>query len=321
MLGVLSATVPIFMVVGLGYATTRAGMFRRDDMSTFSKYVAKIALPLLVFINVAGGSAGEIFQPVYLLTYATAAVSMFVLAAIWCKARGRPAVRTAFMGMAMGGTNNGFMGFAIFLIVVPEVAGAAVGMDMLVDNIVIIPLTLFLAERVVTAGEAGVLTSVWRAVQSVVKHPLMIAIVAALLLNAVGVSVPVTLDRALTLVAQTSSGLALFTVGGMLVGLQISGMLSDVVVSVIGKLLVMPAIGLGVLLALEAAGLPALTPEFKAAAVMTTALPTFTVLTALGEKYGEGEFGAAAVMTGTVASFVTLSGWMMLLTHLGWLAA
>ena len=48
MLGILSATVPIFMVVGLGYATTRAGMFRRDDMSTFSKYVAKIALPLLV---------------------------------------------------------------------------------------------------------------------------------------------------------------------------------------------------------------------------------------------------------------------------------
>ena len=321
MLGVLSATVPIFLVVGLGYGCTRAGMFTRADMSMFSLFVAKIALPLLVFANVAGRAAGEIFQPVYLLTYAISALAMFALAAVWCVARGRPPVRLAFMGMAMGGTNNGFMGFAIFLIVVPEVAGAAVGMDMLVDNIVIIPLTLFLAERLTAGGEVGALTSLLRATQSVVKHPLMIAIAAALLLNAAGLALPATLDRALMLVAQTSSGLALFTVGGMLVGLQIRGMLSDVAYSVFGKLLVMPAIGLGTLVALETAGLPGLTNEFKAAAIITTALPTFTVLTALGEKYGEGEFGAAAVMTGTVASFVTLTGWMMLLTHLGWLAS
>lgn len=319
MLGVLSATVPIFLVVGLGYVVTRAGMFTREDMSTFSKFVAKIALPLLVFVNVAGRSPGEIFQPVYLLTYALSALAMFALAAVWCAARGRPPVRRAFMGMAMGGTNNGFMGFAIFLIVVPDVAGAAVGMDMLVDNIVIIPLTLFLAERLAFAGEVGALTSLARALQSVIKHPLMIAIAAALLLNASGLEVPVTLDRSLKLVAQTASGLALFTVGGMLVGLQIKGMLSDVVFSVVGKLLLMPAVGLGLLLALEAAGLPPLSAEFKAAAIITTALPTFTVLTALGEKYGEGEFGAAAVMTGTVASFVTLTSWMWLLTHLGWL--
>ncbi|MDO5698157.1 MAG: AEC family transporter [Dermatophilus congolensis] len=319
MLGVLSATVPIFLVVGLGYACTRAGMFTRADMSAFSKFVAKIALPLLVFINVSGRSAGEIFQPVYLLTYTLAALAMFVLASLWCSLRGRPPARRAFMGMAMGGTNNGFMGFAIFLIVVPDAAGAAVGMDMLVDNIVIIPLTLFLAERAYSAGEAGVLTSIVRATKSVVTHPLMIAIAAALMLNASGVEVPVTLGRAITLVAQISSGLALFTVGGMLVGLQIKGMLSDVVFSVVAKLLLMPAVGLGVLLALEAAGLPPLAPEFKAAAIITTALPTFTVLTALGEKYGEGEFGAAAVMTGTVASFATLTGWMLLLTHLGWL--
>lgn len=319
MVGVLSATVPIFLVVALGFVSTRAGMFTRDHMSVFSTYVAKIALPLLVFVNVAGRSPGEIFQPTYLLTYAASAVAMFALAALWCAARKRPPVRRAFMGMAMGGTNNGFMGFAIFLIVVPDVAGAAVGMDMLVDNIVIIPLTLFLAERFSHAGEVGALTSLLRALRSVVTHPLMLAIAAALLLNAVGVAVPTTLDRALTLVAQTSSGLALFTVGGMLVGLQIRGMISDVVVSVAGKLLVMPLLALGLLLALEAAGLPALTGEFKAAAIITTALPTFTVLTALGEKYGEGEFGAAAVMTGTVASFVTLTGWMWLLTHLGWL--
>lgn len=240
MWGVLSATVPIFLVVALGYVSTRAGLFTRQDMSTFSTYVARIALPLLVFVNVAGRSPGEIFQPVYLLTYAASASAMFALAALWCVGRDRPPVRRAFMGMAMGGTNNGFMGFAIFLIVVPDVAGAAVGMDMLVDNIVIIPLTLFLAERLAYAGQVGAWRSLVRAAASVVRHPLMIAIAAALLLNAAGVEVPVTLDRALTLLAQTSSGLALFTVGGMLVGLQMAGMLSDVVVSVVGKLLVMP---------------------------------------------------------------------------------
>jgi hypothetical protein len=124
---ILAATVPIFMVVGLGYAVTRGGLFKREDMSILSTYVVKLALPMLIFLNVFGRSAEEIFNATYLLTYALTAVVMMGAAFAYARVMGRTALRAAFMGMGMSGTNNGFVGFPIFLIILPEVAGAAVG--------------------------------------------------------------------------------------------------------------------------------------------------------------------------------------------------
>jgi predicted permease len=309
--------VPIFLVVGLGYVLTRRGMFRRADMTILSKYVVKVALPLLVFVNVSGRSATEIFNPTYLLTYAGAAMVMFALAFGYAKVLGRTPQRATFMAMGMGGTNNGFIGFPVFLILFAEVAGAAIGMDMLVDNVLIIPLTLFLAERSVGTGSLG--QRIASTARGVLLHPMVLAIIAALVLNAVGLQLPAVLDHSVRLLAQTSSGVALFTVGGMLVGLQVRGAISDIVTTVVGKLFVMPALAVGILTGLVALGLPGLPPQLRAAAVLTCALPTFSILPALAEPYGEQDVATASMMLGTLVSFVTLSGWMLVLRAMGWM--
>lgn len=320
MLEVLSATVPIFLVVGVGFLCTRFGLFQREDMAILNRFVVKIALPLLVFVNVFGRSFTEIFNPTYLLTYAVASMAMFAIAHAWATARKAPPTRAPYLGMAMGGTNNGFIGMAIFLIALPEVAGIAVGMDMIVDNVLIIPLTLFLAEKAAHAGGGGsALQTLGKSLRSVITQPMVIAIIVALALNAVGVQVPQVLNRSVTLLAQASSGVALFAIGGLLVGMKLGGMLADVIFSVSGKLLVMPALAWGVLLGLEAIGLPPMANELKAAAIITAALPTFSILPAFASRHGEEDWSTASTMGGTVVSFLTISAWMTLLTVVGWL--
>lgn len=318
MVEILSAVVPIFVVVATGYGCTRFGLFARVDMAILSRFVVKVALPLLVFVNVSGRSAAEIFNPTYLLTYALAALVMYALAAGYARVAGRAATRGAAMGMLMGGTNNGFIGFPMFLILLPEFAGAAVGMDMLVDNTLIIPLGLLLLER--SASREG---AVWQRVattlRNVVTHPMVVAIIVALVLNALGVTLPEIVSRGVGLLAQASSGTALFAVGGMLVGLRLTGMITDIVVSVVGKLLVMPAVGLGLVLGLVALGLPDLPGPLRAAAVITCALPTFSIVPALVASYGEEEVASAAMMTQVVLSFFTLTGWLFVVQGLGWL--
>ena len=317
MLHVLSATVPIFLVVGLGYLLTRRGMFKRADMTVLSKFVVKVALPLLVFVNVSGRTVAEIFQPTYLLTYAGASMAMFALAFGYARVFGRSPLRATFMGMGMGGTNNGFMGFPIFLILFADYAGAAIGMDMLVDNVLIIPLTLFLAEQ--ATGTGALAQRIVATVRGVLLHPLVLAIIFALVLNSIGVTLPAVLDRTVRLLAQTSSGVALFTVGGLLVGLQVRGAITDIVTTVTGKLLVMPALAVGIVTGLVALGLPGLPPELRAAAVLTCALPTFSILPALAQPYGEQDVATASMMLSTLVSFVTLSGWMLVLAAMGWM--
>lgn len=318
MLDILAAVVPIFLVVGIGYAATRFGPFERSDMAVLSRFVVKVALPLLVFVNVSGKTSAEIFNPTYLLTYALAGGVMFVLAWAFARIAGRPSSRAAALGVVMAGTNNGFVGFPLFLILLPEVAGAAIGMDMLVDNTLIIPLALLLAERATArAGSLGrrLVTTVW----SVATHPMVIAIVVALVLNAIGVTLPTMVSRGVVLLAQASSGTALFAVGGMLVGLRLGRDAVDVAVATVGKLLVMPSVAVGLVVGLVALGLPGLPDALRAAVVLTCALPTYSIAPALAEPYGEEDVAAAAMMTQVVVSFFTLTGWLLVLRSLGWL--
>ncbi|MGC5614990.1 AEC family transporter [Georgenia sp. Z1491] len=314
---VLSATVPVFLVVALGYVLTRSGMFRREDAAVLSRFVVKVALPLLIFANIAGRSPGEVFHAVYLLTYAIAALVMFGLAAAYARARGRSRLRAIFMGTGMAGTANGFIGFPIFLILFAERAGAAVGMGMIVDNVLIIPLTLLLAEQ--ATGTGTVRDRLVATLRGVVLHPMVIAIVAALALSTAGIDLPTTLDRGVDLLAGASTGVALFAVGGMFVGLRVRGAVGDIATTVVGKLAVMPAIAVGLILLLDAAGLPPLPAELRAAAVLMCALPTYSVLPALGEGYGESDVPTASMMLQTACSFLTLSGWMLGLRAMGWL--
>lgn len=319
MLDILSATVPIFVVVALGFVMTRIGVFQRSDMSVLATYVVKLALPVLIFVNVAGRSLGDILNPTYLLGYAVAAMAMVALGQVWAAARGvRGTARAATLSFAMSGTNNGFVGFPIFLIVIPAFAGLAVGMDMLVDNTLIIPVALAMFEALKGGGThwgrrlVGILVRV-------ATHPMVIAIILALLIDPLGITLPAMVDRSVNLIAQSSSAVALFSIGGMLVGLKLRGQRTDLAMAVGGKLLVMPAITLGLVFALPLLGLPDLAPELKVALVLTGALPSMSIVAAVAEQHGDGEFGAASMMLSTVVSFVTMTGWMLAMSGLGWL--
>lgn len=314
---IVTAIVPIFLVVGVGYGFVRFGPFSRDDMPVLSRFVVKVALPLLIFLNIYGKPASDIFQVTYLLTYAGAVLIMFGIAFGYSAAKKRTPARRAFLGMGMSSTNNGFIGLPIFLILLPEWAGAAVGMDMLVDNTLTIPLTLFLAEQAI--GTGTIRERLISTVRGVLLHPLVLAIIAALVLNAVGVVLPEFLHRSVDLIAGTSTGVALFTVGGMLVGLQIKGALTDIFMIVGSKLLIMPTVAFGLLMSFIAIGLPDLPNELRAAAIITCALPPFSIMPSIAEPYGEADVTTAAMMLSTLLSFFTLAGWTAVLGAIGWI--
>ena len=119
--------------------------------------------------------------------------------------------------------------------------------------------------------------------------------------------------------ANSSSAVALFAIGGMLVGLKLRGQLRDILTAVGGKLLFMPVLAVALVTLLPMLGLPALTLELRVAAVLTAALPSMSVMATVAEQHGEGDLGAASMMLSTVCSFVTLTAWMLGLTAIGWL--
>jgi len=123
------------------------------------------------------------------------------------------------------------------------------------------------------------------------------------------------LATGMTLNYMSSVWMALFLIGGTLVGLRLHGMLAEVMQLVLSKLLLMPLAVFGMLWLL-----PPIDPLLRTAAVLLAAMPMLSVYPVLAQKYDQEEFCAAALLAATVTSFFTISALIWGLGELdGWL--
>ena len=305
MFDVLTITSPIYIIVGLGFVFTRAGLFAKPDMRLFGKFVINLALPALVFRALSQRQLGEVLNPGYLVAYTVGALAVVGLGYTWARrVAGHSATASTFLAMGMSSSNSGFVGYPIMLLTLAPMAGVVLALNMLVENLVVIPLLLWLAERAKGTGDP------WRALtQSLVRlatNPLFLALAAGLVISATGWQLPAPVTRSIDLLASASGALSLFVIGGTLVGLPLAGMGQRVMPVVLGKLLVHPLLVWGAVSALPWLGLD-LSPELRMAAVLSAAMPVMGIYPTLAQAHGQEDTSAAALMATTMASFFTLS--------------
>ena len=113
----------------------------------------------------------------------------------------------------MSCANSGFMGYPILLIAMPAVADRALALNMIVENLVMIPLILVLAERS-RGGGAGCSgrSGGWRPIRSCWRS------LAGLVVALTPLAVPAAIGQAIDLVARSSAAVSLVVIGGALVG-------------------------------------------------------------------------------------------------------
>ena len=66
---IVGLTFPLFALIVLGYAVTKAGAFSQDDLRLFGRYAIEIAIPALIFGAVTRAPLGETIRPVYLAAF------------------------------------------------------------------------------------------------------------------------------------------------------------------------------------------------------------------------------------------------------------
>ena len=126
-----------------------------------------------------------------------------------------------------------------------------------------------------------------------------------------GWALPGPLARTITLFAQVTTGLALFVIGGALVGLQLKGMRRLVAQIALGKLLLHP---LCVFLAFTFL-VPIADAQLRTAALLFSAMPMLGIYPILALKHGHEEVSAAALLATTVGSFFSLNALLWLVKH------
>lgn len=307
MLEILSITSPIYLAILIGYVLTRSGVFDRAALRALGAFVVKLALPALVCKALAERPIGDILNGSYLFAYAAA--SFVMVGAGYLAARrlaGANRSSSAVVAMGMSCSNSGFVGYPILLLTFAPVAGVALALNMIVENALVLPLLLALAER--GQGHGGP----WYKLAATLLgrlavNPIVLAVLAGLLVSTLRMHVPTPIARTISLFAAASSAVSLLVIGGTLVGLHLGPLVRRAAPIVLAKLVGHPlavaaAIGLAPVL-----GLPPLDPALAMAAVLLAAMPMLSIYPILAQPYGEDALAATVLLLGTVASFFSLS--------------
>jgi predicted permease len=315
-LDVLAITVPIYLVMAVGYLATRAGLFARADMRVFGKYVINLALPALLFNALSQRSVAEVLNPVFVAAYAGGSLLAMAAGLIWARrVAGKPLSAAAIVGMGMSCPNSGFIGFPLVMQVFgASTAGIGLALAMVVENFLLLPLALALADS--DLGEAGtsgtrgerLRAALRQSARGIVRNPMIHGIALGFLFSLFGWRLPEPVAKAVNLFAMSTAAISLMVIGGSLVGIAARGMARDVGAIAAGKLLLHP---LAVLLMVVL--LPPMERELQTAVVIMAAVPMLGIYPILAQKHGHDSMAAAAQLGTTVLSFFTLTSLLWLL--------
>jgi len=300
-LQILSITTPIFILIGLGFLSARGGLISREQVRGMGAVVINFALPALVLKAVSENPIGEVFNWQYLTAYGLGSLTVFCLGLLASRTLRRERLdSSAIAALGMANSNSGFVGYPIVAMTLGATAAIGLALNMVVENLLIIPLALALAEAGRQEGSA--LSVARETLKRLARSPLIIAMAIGLPLALLELRLPAVPARVVEMLATASAPLALFVIGGSLYGLRLSGMQGEIGMIAFGKLILHP---LAVLLIFSL--LPDVDPALMAAGVLFASAPMLSIYPILGQRFGVDGRCAAALLLTTVASFVTIS--------------
>ena len=311
MLDILAITGPIYFCIAVGFAVTRWGLFAKAEMRVLGKFVINLALPALLFNAISQRPLREVMHTDYLMAYALGSFTMLLAGYAWARYVQRSATSyRAYFAMGMACSNSGYVGYPVALLALGPVAGVALALNMVVENLMVLPVLITLADAD-KKSEGHVLQVLAHTLGRLLRNPMIAAIVLGFAYSLSGWQLPGPVARTINVFAQASSALALCVIGGTLVGLQIKGMRRQVSKITFGKLILHP-------LAVWVAAtwvVPIADPQLRMAAITFAAMPMLGIFPIMAQRHGHEDTAAAALLITTIVSFFTLSGLLWLLKH------
>ncbi len=310
--GILGVLVPVFLVIGVGFVAVRSRYIDPEALQALGTFALRIALPALIFDALTRAPLGETMDRGYLVAYGAGTLAVFALGVVAARRAGRPLDQSAIFGLGMSGSNSGYMGYPIAALVIGPAAGPILAQNMLVENLLLLPMALVLAETSERGGSSlgGVLRDI---ALSLARNPLLIALALGLAVAGLGLSPPAPIARPIALLGGVAAPVALFVVGGALAGLRRGGGHPRAIAAIVaGKLVLHP---LAVLTALLLA--PGVDPALFAGGVIFASVPMFSIYPILGARFGVGDLSAAALFVATLLSIVTVTAVILGLERAG----
>lgn len=304
----IEVILPVFLVIGAGYAATRAGYFAQTHVEGLMRFTQHFAIPCLLFNAIAKLDLSASFDPRLLASFYTGAAACFLLGIMGARVLFRRDWEDSIaIGFCCLFSNSVLLGLPI--------TERAYGADALTGNYAIIALHspfcyglgITVMEIVRNRGKSG-LALVRSVGTAMFSNALILGIVLGFAVNLSGFTLPQAVDDALALLIRAALPAALFALGGVLVQYRPEGDLKTIFFVCAIALLVHPAFvwALG--------GYLALPQDLFRSGVLTAAMaPGFNAYI-FANLYGRAKrVAASSVLLATGLSVFTVWLWLSVL--------
>ena len=233
---------PIFVIMFLGYAAGKEGVFKTEDSKVLNKLVLTYALPAALFVSIVKADSAMLFDDLKLTIISLVVITgMFLWSYYSCyKFFRHSKSEAAVCALISGSPTIGFLGFAVLEPIYGATAttGLVVAIVSIVVNAINIPIGLALMNNGGT-GESQQQKK-GNPVLDALKEPVCWAPILAVILVLLDIKFPVILDPNFELIAKANSGVAVFAAGLTLSGMKFQ-FDKEVLYNTVLKLVLMPA--------------------------------------------------------------------------------
>ncbi len=311
----LNSTVPLFAIMVLGYLLRQKKFLSEGFIADANKFVFHVALPALLFVDMASTDVRAVFDgPFVLFCLAATASSILV---IWALAkwllRDKSVVgefvqasyrsSAAILGSALTAMLYGTAGMSGLMIL---------GSVPLYNIFAVLILVLESPDKAVSSGNlrGRLLASAGH----IATNPILLGIAAGFVFGFFRIPLPTMVTNTLSTVSKMTTPLALIAIGAGFQGKAALGKLKLTGIATAIKLMVLPALFLPLAAYLGFTG-----EKFVALLVMLGSITTPASYVMAKQMGHEGTLTASVCVATTALGALSLTFWLFLAGCLGWI--
>jgi malonate transporter and related proteins len=308
---IASIVVPVFGLIGLGFAAAWSRLLNENTGEGLADFVFTVAIPMLIFRVVAtadfSGGAPWLLWIDYYIGFTLAWIAgTFIVRRVF----GRDARAGLVAGVSAAYPNALLIGIPLVIIAYGSEGAAAISLLIAIHLPILMTVSAILIERaLVTDGlspDADGRTIFRTIASALIKNPIILGLFAGVLWRFTGLSIDGPAGNVVVRIGDVASTLALFSVGMNLRKYGISGHVQAAIAVGFIKLLVMPAIVFFVV-----AYLIPLPTVWAKAIVIAAACPTGVNAYLVATRFKTGQALASNSITLTTAlAVVTVAFWL-----------
>jgi predicted permease len=257
-MNIIAIISPLILVALLGFVCTKSGWLSREQLNTLSKFTFSISIPAFLFYQMAKADFSNQISPQLFAAFYVPVLICYLIA--WLinyyfyghkvnenneQSSQKNSAASAVFALSASYSNTIIVGLPVLLAVIGEDVISIVFLIVTFHSAMLFTLTAVLSPKN-TNKEKDRAKNKYHYWFNFIKHtlnnPLILSILSGLLVNVLGLSLPVFLQESLALIGKPAITLALFILGGSLAFYHVHQALSFISIACVSKLVLLPSL-------------------------------------------------------------------------------